>query len=90
LAIKYHSVTVISCENDQTFQCRANEMEQPNSSMVSGLRPAPVRLIVRDDATLPEIHRALEAVRANLDKVLDALPDRGGGGNTSGRNMGRD
>jgi hypothetical protein len=48
--------------------------------MVSGLRAAPVRLIVRDDATLGEIRRALEAVSANLDKVLDALPDRGGGG----------
>jgi hypothetical protein len=80
LAIKYHSVTVISCENGQTFQCRANEMEQPNSSIVSGLRPAPVRLIVRDDATGPEINRALEALRANRNKLLDALPARGGGG----------
>src|SRR5262245_36762420 len=52
-------------------------MEQPNSSMVSGLRPAPVRLIVRDDATLPEVHRALEALRANLNEILDALPTRG-------------
>jgi hypothetical protein len=80
LAIRYHSVLVISCEDDQTLQCRANEMEQPGSCMVSGLRAAPVRLIVRDDATLGEIRRALEAVSANLDKVLDALPDRGGGG----------
>jgi hypothetical protein len=80
LAVKYHGITVVSVENGQTVQCRANEMEQPNSSVVSGLRPAPVRLIVRDDATLPEVHRALEALRANLNEMLDALPTRGGGG----------
>jgi hypothetical protein len=55
-------------------------MEQPNSSVVSGLRPASVRLIVRNGTSLPEINRALEALRANWDKLLDALPDRGGGG----------
>jgi hypothetical protein len=55
-------------------------MEQPGSSMVSGLRPAPVRVILRDDATLREINQTLEQVSANLDKLLDALPDRGGGG----------
>ena len=81
MAIKYHSVTVISCENDQTLQCRANEMEQPpGTCMVSGIRAAPVRLIVRDGATVPEINRALEALRANLNELLDALPTRGGGG----------
>jgi hypothetical protein len=81
LAIKYHSVTVISCDdNDQTLQCRANEMEQPGSCMVSGLRAAPVRLIVRDGATVREINRVLEQVRTNLNKLLDALPDRGAGG----------
>jgi hypothetical protein len=80
LAIKYHSVTVISCENDETLQCRANELEQPGSCMISGLKAASVRLIVRDGATVREINRALEALRANLNELLDALPDRGGGG----------
>ena len=48
--------------------------------MVSGLRAAPVRFIVRDGATIREINRVLEQVRANLNELLDALPDRGGGG----------
>ena len=74
-------VTVVSVENDQTLQCRANEMEQPpGTCMVSGIRAAPVRLIVRDGATVPEINRALEALRANLNELLDALLTRGGGG----------
>ena len=81
LAVKYYGVTVVSVENDQTLQCRANEMEQPpGTCMVSGIRAAPVRLIVRDGATVPEINRALEALRANLNELLDALPTRGGGG----------
>ena len=37
-------------------------------------------MIVRDGATVPEINRALEALRANLNELLDALPTRGGGG----------
>ena len=79
MAVKYYGVTVISCENDQTLRCRANEMElPPGTCTISGLRAAPVRLIVRDDATVPEILQALEAGRANLDKLLDSLPDSGG------------
>ena len=80
MGIKYHSVTVLSCEDGQTFQTRANEMEQPNSCMISGLRVASVRIILRDDATLCEINMALEAVRANLNELLDTLPAKGGGG----------
>jgi hypothetical protein len=54
-------------------------MEQPGSCMVSSLRAAPVRIILRDNATLCEINQTLEAVRANLNELLDALPTRGGG-----------
>ena len=81
MAIRYSSVTVISCGGGETLQCRANEMElPPGTCTISGLRAAPVRLVVRDDATAAEILQALEAGRANLDKLLDALPHRGGGG----------
>lgn len=41
---------------------------------------ASVRIILRDDATLCEINMALEAVRANLNELLDTLPAKGGGG----------
>jgi hypothetical protein len=79
--IKYFSVTVITREGGQTFECRANEMEQHgNSSMVSGLRSAPVRVIIRDDATSPEILETLKAARANLEARLDSLPTGGGSG----------
>ena len=46
--------------------------------MVSFLRSAPVRVIIRDDATSPEIHEALKAARAELDARLDSLPTGGG------------
>ena len=79
MAMRYSSVTVISCGGGETLQCRANEMElPPGTCTISGLRAAPVRLVVRDDATAAEILQALEAGRANLDKLLDSLPDRGG------------
>ena len=79
MAIRYSSVTVISCGGGETLECRANEMElPPGTCTISGLRAAPVRLVVRDDATAAEIRQALEAGRANLDKLLDSLPDRGG------------
>jgi hypothetical protein len=48
--------------------------------MVSGIREAPVRVILRDNATVCEINKALEAVRANLNELMDTLPTRGGGG----------
>jgi hypothetical protein len=50
----------------------------PSALICNGSRMAPVRLVVRDDATAAEILQALEAGRANLDKLLDSLPDRGG------------
>ena len=80
--IKYHSVMVITREKGQTFECRANEMEQhgANSCMVSGLRSAPVRVIIRDDATSPEILETLKAAKASLDARLDNLPTGGGSG----------
>jgi hypothetical protein len=48
--------------------------------MVSGLRSAPVRVIIRDDATSPEILETLKAAKASLDARLDNLPTGGGSG----------
>jgi hypothetical protein len=76
LAIRYHGITVITREGGQTFECRANEMEQhgANACMVSGLRSAPVRVIIRDDATNPEINETLRVASRILDARQDPLP----------------
>ena len=80
--MKYHSVTVITAEQGRTFECRANEMEQDgaNSCMVSALRSAPVRIILRDGATFRQLHEALKALKAFMGKTADGLPTGGGSG----------
>jgi hypothetical protein len=71
---KYVQVTVISVASGHPFEERGNEIETAGvTCTLTDLRPAPVRIIIRDGATVRDINQALRAARAVLD-----LPTTGG------------
>jgi hypothetical protein len=84
MATKFNSVTVLSYENGQAFQCRANEIESADGSFctVNDMRTAPVRVVLRDDANIRDISEIITVLRAFSAKLMDGRVTSGAG--TSG------
>jgi len=72
---KYIQVTVISIKDGRRFEGSGNEIESAGvTCTVSGLRPAWVRIVIRDGATHHDLHMALRALKAKLNELADLEP----------------
>ena len=70
VTIKYQQVSALSYEDGKAKRYRATEMESGSGCMVSNLRPAPVRLVIRGGIEKAE---AIRALRAFMDELEDEL-----------------
>jgi hypothetical protein len=73
----FHQITTLSYENGRAVQTQSNEIENVDCT-VTGMRGAPVRLLLRFGVTLDEARVALRAFSAKLDDLLGSEAETGG------------